>query len=60
MGGLSSNQALQIIRGLQGLNIVGCDLVEVAPAYDQSDVTSLAGATLVLEMLHVLAKNKMD
>lgn len=60
MGGLSSNQALQIIRGLTGLNIIGCDLVEVAPAYDHADVTSLAGATLVLEMLHVLAANKKD
>jgi len=57
-GGLSSNMALQIIRGLQGINIVGLDLVEVAPAYDHAEVTSLAAATLLLEMLHVLASNK--
>ena len=57
-GGLSSNQALQIIRGLQGVNIIGADMVEVAPAYDHAEVTSLAGATLLLEMLHVLAANK--
>jgi len=57
-GGLSSNQALQIVRGLQGINIVGLDLVEVAPSYDHAEVTSLAAATLMLDMLHVLAANK--
>ena len=57
-GGLSSNHALQIVRGLQGLNLVGMDLVEVAPAYDHSDVTALAGATLVLEFLHLIGAQK--
>jgi agmatinase len=54
-GGLSSNHALQIMRGLQGLNLVGMDLVEVAPGYDHSDVTALAGATLVLEFMYLIA-----
>jgi agmatinase len=40
------------------LNIVGMDLVEVAPGYDQSDLTALAAATLALDMLHVQAVNK--
>jgi len=57
-GGISTNMALQIIRGLQGINIVGLDLVEVAPSYDHAEVTSLAAATLMLDMLHVLAANK--
>ncbi|MCL1076853.1 agmatinase [Parashewanella spongiae] len=54
-GGLTSDKAMKIIRGLQGLNIVGMDVVEVAPAYDSSEITALAGATLGLEMLHIWA-----
>ncbi len=53
-GGLTSDRALKIVRGMQGLNLVGMDLVEVAPAYDHAEITSLAGATLGLEMLYVL------
>ncbi len=58
VGGLSSDRALKIIRGLVGLNLVGMDLVEVAPSYDYAEITALAGATLGLEMLYVLAANK--
>ncbi|WP_298776612.1 agmatinase [uncultured Shewanella sp.] len=54
-GGLSSDKALKIIRSLKDMNIVGMDVVEVAPSYDSSDITALAGATLGLEMLHVWA-----
>ena len=57
-GGLTSDRALKIIRGLAGLNLVGMDLVEVAPCYDHADITSLAGATLGLEMLHALAASR--
>lgn len=59
-GGLTSDKALKLIRGLQGLNIVGMDLVEVAPGYDHADLTSLAAATLALDMLHVQAVNKQN
>lgn len=59
-GGLTSDRALQIIRGLGKLNIVGMDLMEVSPAYDHADVTSLAAATLVLDMLYLLASRKPD
>jgi len=59
-GGLSSDRALAIIRGLTGLSIVGFDLMEVAPAFDHAEVTSLAGATLALEFLHVLAAGRRD
>lgn len=55
VGGLSTLQALRILRGLGGINIVGMDLVEVAPAYDVSEVTALAGATLALNMLCIYA-----
>ena len=51
VGGLSTHQALQIIRGLEGINLVGMDLVEVAPAYDTSEITALAGATIALDLL---------
>jgi guanidinobutyrase len=53
-GGLSLVQALEIIRGMRGLNIIGCDLVEVAPMYDPSGNTALIAANLLFEMLCVL------
>jgi agmatinase len=56
IGGLSTQQARKILRGLAGINIVGMDLVEVAPAYDVSEITALAGATLALDMLCLYAK----
>lgn len=57
-GGLTTDKALQIIRSLSDLNIVAMDMMEVAPAYDQSEVTSLAGATIALEMLYLIASRK--
>ena len=56
VGGLSTWQALQILRGLGGLKLVGMDLVEVAPAYDVSEITALAGATLALNMLCIYSE----
>src|SRR5688572_28374890 len=55
VGGLSTREAQSLLRGLAGLNIVGADVVEVAPAYDPSGVTALAGATMMFELLCVLA-----
>lgn len=54
VGGLSTIQALEIIRGCKGLNIVGADLVEVSPLYDHSGNTALLAANLLYEMLCVL------
>jgi guanidinobutyrase len=54
IGGLTVPQALEIIRGCQGLQLVGADLVEVAPPYDTSGNTALLGANLLYEMLCVL------
>ncbi len=54
IGGLTVPQALEIIRGCYGLNIVGCDLVEVSPPYDLSGITALLGANLLYEMLCIL------
>uniref|UniRef100_UPI003B521FCA agmatinase n=1 Tax=Roseovarius indicus TaxID=540747 RepID=UPI003B521FCA len=53
-GGLSTWQALEIVRGCRDLNIVGCDLVEVSPPYDPTGNTALIGANLLYEMLCVL------
>ncbi|MDU3889371.1 MAG: agmatinase, partial [Serratia liquefaciens] len=58
IGGLTSDRALKLVRGMQSLNIVGMDVVEVAPAYDQSEITALAAATLGLEMLYLQAAKK--
>jgi agmatinase len=54
VGGLSSAQILQLVRSLQGLHIVGCDLVEVSPPYDSGEITSLLAANLLYELLCVL------
>ena len=53
IGGLTVQQGLEIIRGCRGLDLVGGDLVEVAPAYDTSGNTSLVAANLMFEMLCV-------
>ncbi|MDQ0395064.1 agmatinase [Labrys monachus] len=57
-GGPSSRQALMILRRLGFLDIAGCDLVEVAPAYDHADITSIAGATVVQHYLGLIAERK--
>ncbi|MBQ4824824.1 MULTISPECIES: agmatinase [unclassified Leisingera] len=54
IGGLTTPQALELIRSLKGVNIVGCDLVEVSPPYDPSGNTALVGANLLYELLCVL------
>ena len=53
IGGLTTIQGLEIIRGCRGLDIVGGDLVEVAPPYDPSGNTAMLGANLLYEMLCV-------
>ncbi len=54
IAGLTTIQGLEIVRGCQGLDIVGGDLVEVAPPYDPSGNTALVGANMLFEMLCVL------
>lgn len=56
IGGLTTPQALQLLRNLKGLNIVGCDLVEVSPPYDTSGNTALTGANIIFEMLSILPR----
>ena len=51
VGGLSSAQILDLVRSLKGLKLVGCDLVEVSPPYDNGEITSLLAANLLFELL---------
>jgi len=60
VGGFSSYQVLQLLRGLKGLNIVGGDLVEVSPPYDHSNITSILASNLVFEYLSLIALNKLN
>jgi agmatinase len=55
IGGLASWQAQAILRGLRGLRFAGMDVVEVAPAYDNAEITALAAATIVWEYLALVA-----
>ncbi|WP_299982960.1 agmatinase [uncultured Ruegeria sp.] len=54
IAGLTTPQALQLIHALAGMNVVGCDLVEVSPPYDPSGNTALTAANLLFEMLCIL------
>ena len=55
IAGMSSRELVNIIRGLQGLDLVAADIVEVAPAYDHAEITSLAAATIAFEMVNLMA-----
>ncbi|MTI46135.1 agmatinase [Roseibium hamelinense] len=57
-GGLLSREALSILRGLGEINFVGGDVVEVAPAYDHADITSIAGASVALTYIGLLAEKR--
>ena len=55
VGGFSTRELIGILRGLRGVNLVGADLVEVAPAYDHADVTSIAAANVIYEMISLMS-----
>jgi agmatinase/guanidinopropionase len=55
VGGLSSYQLLQLVRGLHGLNLIGFDLVEVSPPYDHGDITAILASNIAFEYLSLLA-----
>ena len=59
-GGLSSHDALQIVRGLTGIDFVGFDVVEVIPAYDPASQTAFLAANLAYEMLSLVALRRRD
>jgi len=55
IGGFTTHEAQRMVRGLQGLDLVGGDVVEVAPPFDPSGNTALVGATMMFEILCILA-----
>ena len=58
VGGFTSAEAIDLIRGLKGLNFVGFDAVEVLPDYDVAEITALLAANIVYEFLSLIAINK--
>jgi agmatinase len=55
-GGLESRELLELLRGLAGLNIVGADIVEVAPAYDHAEITGIAAAHVAYDLISLYAR----
>ena len=55
IGGITTLEAQRLLRGLRGLNLIGGDVVEVAPPYDQTGNTALVGATMMFEILCLIA-----
>ena len=60
MGGFTSAEAIDLIRGLKGLNFVGFDVVEVLPDYDPAEITALLAANIIYEFLSLIALNKKN
>ena len=56
IGGIPTIEAQKLLRGLRGLNLIGGDVVEVSPPFDQSGNTALVGATIMFEILCLLAE----
>ena len=60
MGGFTSRELLSLVRGMPREQMIGADIVEVAPAYDHAEITSLAAATLAYEIMSLMALNVTD
>src|SRR5215211_5018576 len=60
IGGFSSREAQEFVRGLVGLDLVGCDVVEVYPAYDPAQITALLAANVAHEFLSLIAALRKD
>lgn len=56
MGGFNSRELLHLLRRLEGINIIGGDVVEVAPAYDHAEITCVAAATVAFDLVTLMAK----
>jgi agmatinase len=55
-GGLTSRELLGLVRGLGGATLVGADVVEVSPAYDQAEITAVAASHVLYELVTILAR----
>lgn len=54
-GGITSRELLEILRGLRGMNLIGADVVEVAPAYDHAEITGIAASHVAYDLVSLLA-----
>jgi guanidinobutyrase / D-arginase len=59
-GGMSSRELLEIVRGFRGINVVGADVVEVSPPYDHAEITAVAAAHVVFELVSLFAANRRE
>jgi agmatinase len=57
IGGMTTRELLNVLRGLAGLSIASADVVEVSPAYDHAELTSLAAATVIYELVNLFARS---
>lgn len=55
-GGMSSRELLEVVRGLDQVNLIGADVVEVSPAYDHAEITAVAAANVTWELLSVFGR----
>lgn len=60
IGGFTTREALQLVRGFRHLDLIGADLVEVSPPWDHSGITALAGAAMTFEILCLLAEARVE
>ncbi|HEY3903239.1 MAG TPA: agmatinase [Streptosporangiaceae bacterium] len=60
IGGLTSRELLRVLRGLRALHLVGADVVEVAPAYDHAELTTVAAATVAYDLITLMAKERRE
>jgi agmatinase len=60
VGGFDTHTALELIRGMAGIKVIGCDVVEVSPPFDQAEITALAGASIAQELLGLMAVSQSE
>lgn len=58
-GGMTMREVKRLLRGFGGLNIVGADVVEVAPSYDHAEITAIAAADIVHDMLSLMTASHL-
>ena len=54
---MTTREMVNVLRGLAGVNLIAADVVEVSPAYDHAELTSLAAATIIYELTNLFAKS---
>ena len=59
IAGMTTREIVNVLRGLSGMNLISADVVEVAPAYDHAELTSLAAATIIYELTNIFANKKL-